>query len=131
MKHNLLFGIVYTLTFVPLSVVPVNPEATGPIIFFSPVFTWPIVLVALFLSKRLHTLLNRIFFVTLLVVHYVVTVLIILDSWSDQYPRIDRMLSRGEGSLLYFITAWYVAGQLLIWTSIFRHSEPRQLDDLP
>ena len=131
MKHNLLFGIIYSLSFIPLSVIPINPEVTGPLIFFSPVFTWPLVLVALYFSKRLQTLLNRIFFVALLLVHYTVTVLLIVDSWPDQYPRIDRMLGRGEGPFLYFIIAWYMAGQIMIWTSFFRRSEHGRPDELP
>lgn len=131
MKHNLLFGIVYTLTFVPLSLIPINPEGTGPIIFFSPVFTWPLVLVALFLSKRLQSLLNRIFFVILLIVHYAVTALFVLDSWSDQYPRVERMIGFGEAKFLYFIIAWYVVGQLLIWGSLFRRGSNNKHNQLP
>lgn len=131
MKHNLLFGIVYTLTFVPLSLIPINPEGTGPIIFFSPVFTWPLVLVAIFFSKRLQPLLNRIFFVSLLLVHYGVTALVILDSWSNQYPRVARMIGFGEAKFLYFIIAWYVVGQILIWRSLFRRNPNNRHDQLP
>ena len=120
MKYKLVFGALYTIGYFILSVIPVNAEGTGPIIFVAPCFTWPLVLVALFFENRLATLLNRVFFVLLLLVHYFITTLIVLNAWEDQYPQIQKMMNWDETWLFYLIGAWYLAGQMLIWTSFFK-----------
>lgn len=120
MKHNLIFGIAYTIVYFPLAFLAINAEGKGPLIFLIPALTWVLVLVALFLSKRLYSLRNRIAFVLLLLTHYAITLKFGFDSWDDQYPRIERMVSFGELWFIFVIVGWYILGQSFIWASLFR-----------
>jgi Na+/alanine symporter len=127
MKHNVVFGLIYTIVYFPLAFWAVNAEATGPIIFLAPALTWILVLVAIFLSKRLSDFRNKTIFITLMLVHYVVTALAVVNAWDDQFPRIIKMIDYGDGWYLCFLLAWYTGGQVLIWTSLFRENV-RQLN---
>lgn len=119
--YKLGFTLVYTLGYLILAVGSTG-AGHGTYIFLAPVFTWVLVLIAIYLSTNSNTLLRRIFFVICLLVHYIH---IIIFLWPlllfDVDPGTTSAWKLKNGpQMMLFITGWYLAGQVVIWLMFFR-----------
>lgn len=128
-SYKILFGIVYTLVYAFLAIAMINPEGTGTGIFLVPLLTWGFLFVVLYLLGRLESLRARIFFTLLMAVHYSVNLLLASNFWdtpynggSSAYKGKSKLLAdwEREPSLILFLVAWYVLGQVFIWVMFSR-----------
>ncbi len=127
-SHKILFGIVYTLGYACLAIAMINPEGTGTGIFLVPLLTWVFLFVVLYLLGRLEGLRERIFYILLMAVHYLVNLLLGSSFWSTPYNG-GSSVYKGKSSLLaswerepnliLFLVTWYVLGQVFIWVMFF------------
>lgn len=111
----ILFGIIYSLIYFFLAVAATG-GGHGNFYLFSPFATWLLIFIALFLLKRLESLVSRIFFIGLMLVHYVFTFLICLG----MKEGITKDFNRASGMETFmFAGGVYLLGQLIIWVIFF------------
>jgi hypothetical protein len=115
------FGVIYTLGYFLLAVLSTG-AGHGTFIFLAPVFTWVLVLIAIYLSTNVDTLLKRVFFVVCLLVHYLHVVIFLRPLLLfDIDPGTAMMWQIRNGpEMIVFITLWYLVGQLVIWLMFLR-----------
>jgi hypothetical protein len=115
------FTLVYTVGYFFLAILSTG-AGHGTTVFLAPLFTWILLLVAIFLSSRADTLLKKILFFTCLALHYL-HILVFLRPLllGDIDPGTAGMWRLGNGPAMFlFISAWYAAGQVVIWLRFIR-----------
>jgi 1,4-dihydroxy-2-naphthoate octaprenyltransferase len=112
----------------------INPEGTGTGIFLVPFLTWGFLFIVLCLLGRLKSLRARIFFISLMAVHYLINILFVSNLWDTPYNGGSR-IHEGKSSLLVswehspeiilFLVAWYALGQAFLWVKFFEEVKNR------
>ena len=128
LKYTLLFGVIYTIIYIFLAIASINPEGTGPAVFFSPLITWAFLFVALYLLHSLESLRSRIIFIAFMLSHYVISLLFlyIFGNWSyNGQSRLTRMWER-DSNFILFTLVWYLTGQIVIWVIFFKIIKNRE-----
>ncbi|MBA2620361.1 MAG: hypothetical protein H0U87_04090 [Acidobacteria bacterium] len=113
--RNVLFGVVYTVIYFFLAVMSTG-GGHGNFFLFTPLATWILILVALFLLTKLNSLSMRLFFVGLMIVHYLVTLAILLDIRDLVMKDWNRIAGR-EG--IFVTVGVYLIGQIIIWLAFY------------
>ena len=86
----------------------------GTFVFFAPLFTLPLCLVALALTNRLKELFPRVIFVVLMCVHYAHTLLFLSGASAETWEEtVTNWMAHGFLSLFTF--GLYLTGQFGIW----------------
>jgi len=115
LAFKLIFGLIYTVVYVVLAVDSTG-GGHGTFIFFAPLFTWPLILMALGLTTRVNNSIVRILVPMLLIVSYISIGAMFLDECIHGDGSVQR---RWEMSpyFVILILGWYFAGQLIIWST--------------
>lgn len=119
MKHKFIFGLIYTTVYIFLAIGFVIAadnfkqfrQCCAMPVFFAPIYTWILIFINLYLLNKLDKLKNRIFFVLLLIVHYSVTILSIINLSPYTAPEVWQTYS----NKILFTIGWYLMGQIVIW----------------
>lgn len=120
--YKILFGVIYTLVYAFLAIALINPEGTGTGIFLIPLITWFFLFVVLYLLSRLESLRNRIFYIVLMLAHYITSFVLAHIVWNDSYKGKSRLSGtwEREPDIILFLVTWYLLGQLIIWIIFFK-----------
>jgi hypothetical protein len=119
---GLLIGLGYTAIYLVLAFGAAGAgHGTG--IFFG--VAWPyglglLVFPALgFLAGDLKPFLSKVFYISVLVIHYALVINLLLVGWMRDLPYIEKMWNH---SPLYILlpTGFYILGQAVIWTFLWR-----------
>ncbi len=109
--RNILFGVIYTVIYFFLTLAGTG-GGHGNFYLLAPLHTWIFIFIALVLLTRLENFQARVFFVVLMIMHYVITLLICLGI----KERIIKDWNRPSGvETVLFVGGVYLLGQLIIW----------------
>ena len=122
MKNHVLFGLIYTVIYCFLAFWNVGPEGKGTTIFFAPILPWVFFLIALIILKKADDLMNRIFFVGVMIAHYGLTLLFLYAASSGTYRgKTNFMWGWEQQPDLFVLTViWYLLGQIIIWSAFLK-----------
>ena len=111
---RIVFAFVYTAGFL-LAALFTAGAGEGTFILVVGVFTWPLVLVSIFLISWADRLEVRSWFVILMFVHYAVSFLWGSSvEYSDQFYSSSKYIRQNPGFFAICVL-WYIAGQVIIW----------------
>jgi hypothetical protein len=113
--RNILFGVIYALIYFILAIMSTG-GGHGNFYLLFPLFTWIFIFIALVLLTRLESVLVRIFFVVLMMAHYVITFVICLGGKEEIIKDWNRV--HGVETVL-FVGGVYLLGQMIIWFVFF------------
>ena len=126
-KIKLVFGAVYLTVYFLLAMLNIGPEAKGTAIFLVLLLSWPVLFVAVATIGGSHTQ-QKLFFVVLMLVHYVITLALfywLTNGFNFVSPRFLEVWNRDYG--LQILTAvWYFFGQIVIWLAFLQADNHRQ-----
>jgi hypothetical protein len=114
--RNILFGVIYTGIYSFLAIMSTG-GGHGNFFLFVPITTCILVLIALFLLTRLEGFTARLFFVVLMLMHYIVTFLLLLDIRDSIAEDFNRVAGLGS---IFVTSGTYLIGQLIIWIAFFK-----------
>jgi len=118
-----LFGLIYTVVYFFLAIMSTG-GGHGNFFLLTPVTGWIFIFIALFLLTRLKSLFSHIFFVGIMLAHYVINFLLFL-SFKDEITKDWSRVAGREGILV--TTGFYFLGQLIIWLFFFKSVKNHQI----
>ena len=122
LMYATLFGLIYTVVYFFLAVMSTG-GGHGNFFLLTPITGWLFIFIALFLLTRLKSLFSRIFFVGIMLAHYLINLLLLL-SFKDEIIKDWSRIARREGILI--TVGFYLLGQLIIWFFFLGQSEIRR-----
>ena len=110
------FGLVYTAVYFFLAIAAAG-AGHGTYVFFAPVFTWLLVLIAVYLSGRANTAFKKILFVVCLGLHYLHVLIFVapIISGDVDFGTLSVWQTKNGPQMFLLIAAWYLTGQAVIW----------------
>jgi hypothetical protein len=118
-----LFGLIYTVVYFFLAVMSTG-GGHGNFFLLTPATGWIFIFIALFLLTRLKSLFSHIFFVGIMLAHYLIILLFLL-SLNDEITKDWSRVAGREGILI--TTGFYLLGQLIIWFFFFKSVRNHQV----
>ncbi len=122
LRYFIIFAFVYTIVYVFFAIDVIGMEGRGPLIFTAPLrpfgLPWLLLLVALFVSRKLTSFRNQVYFILLMFAHYLITAYyLLLELKFDSSPEGEALTRVIElrPQAVYYALAWYIFGQILIW----------------
>lgn len=112
---GILLFILYSTVYIALAVDSTG-AGHGTFVFFAPLATWFLILVAAIMILRTITNLNAVLIPTLLLTHYVVTATIVLSYLMESTELLIRRWEMSSAFVVFTVT-WYLLGQALIWVT--------------
>jgi len=116
---RILFAIIYTTVYVALALENVGAEGKGSSVFFAPLLTWILVLIAIFLLSHGISTFRRIFVAALLGIHYGITALSVFNYFAQDNGHVGHSWNEFPAAVVLAIV-WYLMGQCVIWLGVFR-----------
>lgn len=117
--QRFIFAFIYSVVYFGLALEIVGTEGMGSPLFFAPVITWILVLIAIFLMANDLSGFRKIFVSVLLGVHYGVTFLSVFNNLGQDEGNFAHSWSRASWAVISAIV-WYVTGQVALWILIYR-----------
>ena len=130
MNHNcsmnlayvIAFCTIYSLVYAVLAINVVGLEGRGPLIFISPFrpfgLPWILLILAIFISRRLLSFESRLIWVLLMVGHYGISLMYVFPYFWEGTPEaaaLSRVMVRRPDAI-YLTVVWYAAGQIVVWS---------------
>ena len=123
LMYAALFGLIYTVVYFFLAVMSTG-GGHGNFFLLTPITGWLFIFIALFLLTRLKSLFSHIFFVGIMLAHYLINLLLLL-SFKDEIIKDWNRVAGRTGIIITI--GFYLLGQLIIWFFFFRSVRNHQV----
>lgn len=116
--YGILFAIIYTLSYVFVAMLSTGGGHGNFIVMLPVHITWLINFIALILLTQLKHKIMRIVFVVIMAAYYAALLYMLSNALNDPDIPYKKLVTEPSG--VVFSTAWFIAGQLIIWALFLR-----------